>query len=249
MTPLISFDELLRGIQTIYKSDPSRGEGLMEEYLAQKLKGFPPVERMAILEKLVLQFENVGPQTRANLSPLPEEFTRFFSLLLGHQISSQDLSSSVFWGKFASSLNTIFDTLNQIVGVIYANLLGQRNTVETIRQIIGSSWEEEGKPESLQGYLDQIREAFLVSHRAFQQAAVNQMRGVLAELEPGRLEAEGEGGLNFGPFLKAELFEAYKQKFKKVLGWFDSGRFREELLREFEKNCQELLKVKTGSPP
>jgi hypothetical protein len=249
MTHLIPFDELLRGIQTIYKSDPSRAEGLMEKYLEQKLKGFLPAERMTILEELALRFENVGPQTRANLSPLPEEFTRFFSLLLGHQISSQDLSSSLFWEKFASSLNTIFDTLNQIVGVIHANLLGQRTALETIRQIIGSSWEKEGKPESLQGYLDQIREAFLVSHRAFQQAALNQMRAVLAELEPERLEAEGEGGLKFGPFLKAELFEAYKQRFKKVLSWFDSGRFREELLREFEKNCQKFLKEKTGGPP
>jgi hypothetical protein len=249
MNHLISHDELVGGVQTIYRSDPSRGEGLVEKYLEEKLKGFPPAERMAILEKLALQFENVGPQARANLGPLPEECTRLFSLLLGHPISSQDLSSSVFWGKFAASLNTIFDTLNQIVGVIHGNLMGQRNELETIRQVIGSSWEEKGQPESLQGYLDQIREAFLVFHRAFQQAAANQMRGVLAELEPGRLEAKGEGGLSFGPFLKAELYEAYKQRFQKVFGWFDSGRFREELLREFEKNCQELLKVKTGRLP
>lgn len=248
MTHSISHDELVRGIQTIYRSDPSRGEGLVEKFLEEKLKEFPPAERITILEKLALQFEKVSRQARANLGPLPEECTRLFSLLLGHPISSQDLSSSVFWEKFASSLNTIFDTLNQIVGVIRDNLMGQRNEAETIRQIIGSSWGEKGQPESLQGYLDQIREAFLVSHRAFQQAAANQIRGVLAELEPRRIEAEREGGLSFGPFLKAELYEAYKQRFQKVLGWFDSGRFREELLREFEKNCQELLKVKTGRP-
>jgi len=146
-------------------------------------------------------------------------------------------------------LNTIFDTLNQIIGVIHVNLLGRKVELETIRQVIGSSLEKEGKPESLQGYLDQIREAFLVAHLAFQQVALNKMKGVLSELEPERLEAEEQGGLKFGPFLKADHFDSYKEKFRRVKGWVDSGRFGEELLREFEKNCQKSYKVKTGGSP
>ncbi len=249
MTHRIPLDELSKEVKAIYTSDPSRSELLMEKYLEEKLKGFPPADKIATLEKLAHQFGNEDSPIQANLIAPPEEFSSLFSLLLGHRISSTDLCSAEFWQKFASSLNTVFDTLNQIIGVIHATLLGRKAELETIRQIIGSSLEKEGKPESLLGYLDQIREAFLVSHRAFQQAALDRMKAVLSELDPKRLEAEGKGGLKFGPFLKAELFDSYKEKFKKIGSWMDSDRFREELLREFEKNCQKLYKVKTGGFP
>ncbi len=244
MIPPIPMDELAREIKAIYESDPSRSELLMENYLQEKLKKFPPAEKIAVIEKLAYQFENKGSRVSETLNAPPEEFSSLFSFLLGHQISSMDLSSAEFWQRVASSLNTIFDTLNQIIGVIHVNLLGRRVELETIRQVIGSSLEKEGKPESLQDYLDQIREAFLVAHTAFQHVALNRMRMVLSELDPERLESEGKGGIRFGPFLKADLFDSYKEKFMKIKTWMDSDRFREELLREFEKNCQNSYKSK-----
>lgn len=57
------------------------------------------------------------------------------------------------------------------------------------------------------------------------------------------LEAERGGGLRFGPLRKAELYEIYKEKFSQFKGWFESGSFMEELLREFEKTCQRLYNV------
>ena len=40
---------------------------------------------------------------------------------------------------------------------------------------------------------------------------------------------------------KAESFELYAQKFEAFKDYFESGRFMEELLREFENNCQKLF--------
>ena len=68
---------------------------------------------------------------------------------------------------------------------------------------------------------------------------------VLNELAPDHISAISGGSLNFGPFRKAGLYEVYKEKFQTCRGWFDSGRFSEELLREFEKTCQTLYKRKT----
>ncbi len=245
----ILMDELAREIKTLCESDPSRYELRVENYLRERLKEFPPAEKLTILEQLAQRFGNGGSVLPQAWGTLPEEFLGLFSLLLGRRISSTDLASAEFWQRVASSLNTIFDTLNQIIGVIQANLLGKRAELQTIRQVIGSSLEKEGTQESLQDYLDQIREAFLVAHRSFQQVALTRMRMVLSELDPERLEAEGQGGIKFGPFFKADLFESYREKYKKIKTWMDSDRFREELLREFEKNCQKSYKAKTGGSP
>jgi hypothetical protein len=249
MTQPISMDELAREINTLCESDPSRYELLLENYLRERLKEFTPSEKLTILEELAHRFGNGGSGSPRTLGTLPEEFLGLFSFLLGRRISSMDLSSAEFWQRVASSLNTIFDTLNQIIGVIQVNLLGRKVELQTIRQVIGSSLEKEGNLQSLQDYLDQIREAFLVAHRAFQQVALNRMTMVLSELDPERLEAEGQGGIRFGPFLRADLFDSYREKFKKIKTWMDSDRFREELLREFEKSCQKSYKGKTGGFP
>ncbi len=245
----IPAEELSREITSLYRVNPARAEVLVERYLEERLGRLPAEEKIAFLEEFSQRF--TGTQTSP---PMPggspsEEFHRLFSLLLGHRVSSLDFSLPEFREKFAASLNTVFDTLNQIIAVIQATLLGRKVELETIRQIIGSSLEKEGRAESLQSYLDQIREAFLVAHRAFQQTALARMRAVLGELDPERLEGEGEGGLKFGPFLKADLFDQYKEKFQKCMSWIDSDRFREDLLREFEKTCQKLYRAKKGGSP
>jgi hypothetical protein len=163
--------------------------------------------------------------------------------LLGERVSAKDLESEVLPEKMLSALNTVFDTLNRVVGVIHTTLLGRKAEFETIRKIIGADLRE-GEADSLQGYLNQIQEAFLMAHQAFQQAARTKVGEILSELDPDRIATLRERGLRFGPLRKAELFEIYREKFRACKDSFDSGRLMNDLLKEFERICQKAHKRK-----
>ncbi len=241
-----SIETMANEIRIIYNSDISKAEKLIETYLEQRLKEYLFSERLDFLEKLTHQFKSYSPKTETTFNLEPKEFSRLFSLLLGKRISIVDLSSTEITQKLANSLNTIFDTINQIISVMNNKLLGKEAELdETIRGIIGSNLEKEGASDSLQSYLNQIQEAFLVAHQAFQQAAQIKVREILDELDPNRISTSSERGLKFGPFRKAELFEIYKEKFQVCKAWFETGRFTNELLREFEKICQKSYKMGT----
>jgi hypothetical protein len=169
-------------------------------------------------------------------------FARLVSLILGRKMTIADLSPGELSEKLAQAMNTVFDTLNDIVEMIQINLLGQKAEQETIRQIIGSHIGSGSVDNSLQNYLDQIREAFLVAHKAFRTAAIAVSQDLLSELDPEKIAAASEGRLKFGPLRKAELFDLYKEKFGICKGWLESGRVLEGFLREFEKASQKLYK-------
>ena len=241
MVSPISIETLANEIRTIYRTDPLGAETLIEANIQQSLQNFSPTEKVRLLEELTHQFESLRPKVLPEIDLESKEFLRLFSLLFGERISTPDLCSTELLEKLAHSLNTIFNTLNQIIGVIQTTLLGKTTEFdETIRHIIGSDLEGSAEATSLQSYLDQIQEAFWVAHQAFKKAARTKVDEVLEELNPDRIEASTSGGLRFGPFRKAECFEIYKEKFRTCKGWFESGRFTEELLREFEKTCQNL---------
>lgn len=242
----VPLEELANEIRAINRSYPSHSEASIEKYLGQRLQGVSPTERMIVLEKLARQFKGFSPEIKLNLGLEPEAFSKLFSLLLGKKISPSDLSSEELLEKLAHSLNTVFDTLNQIISVINTTLLGKKDELETIRQIIGSDLKEEGEKTSLQSYLNQIQEAFLVAHKAFQQAAQTKLGQILSVLDPDNIAAAKEGGLKFGLFRKAELFDIYQEKFQGCKDWFESGRLMGELLREFENVGQKLYKKETG---
>jgi hypothetical protein len=246
MTEPISIQNFVEDIRAIYKTDPSRAEVLIEAYLAQRLRETFSTERLACLEKVAEQFQKKDTASKEGpyASIEREGVIRLFSLLLGKKISVKDISTGELLEKMASSLETVFNSLNQIVGLIHTTLLGEKAEFETIRHIIDSQLEGEEEAESLQNYLDQIQKAFLIAHRGFQEAAQTKVGQILLELGPDQIEAAaGGGGLKFGPLRRAELFEVYKGKFNVFKGWFESGRFTEELLREFEKNCQRIYKI------
>jgi hypothetical protein len=189
------------------------------------------------------------PAGQSEQPPKPPEdalhdpgFAQLVSLILGKKMAVTDLSPSELSEKLAHAMNTLFDTLNQIVEMIQVNLLGRKTEQETIRQIIGSQIGFGSADNSLQNYLDQIREAFLVAHKAFRIAALAVARDLLMELDPAKIAASSEGKLKFGPLRKAELFEIYKEKFETCNGWLESGRVMEGFLREFEKACQKIYK-------
>jgi len=296
MISSISFPELANDIRNIYRSDPSRAELLIQQYLKELFKEHSSAEKQALLEQLIMDLESTAENlesTAENLqspapaspaenlesparnmesfgenlesparnmeSPYPQidstpestpesvKFSRLFSQLVGIPVGKEDLSSTELLVKLTPSLATIFNTLNEIVGVINTTLLGRKIELETIRRIIGSTLEEEELDcsTSLKNYLDQIKKAFFVAHQAFQQAAKTKISEMLSELNPDHLETASGGGrithgFKFGPLRKADLFESYKEKYQACQRWFESGRMIEELLREFEKVCQKI---------
>ncbi len=228
-------------IRAIYRSDSSRAGQLIERLLEQRLKGLSPVERLAAVDRLAGRFG--ATRGAGTLSLEQEEVSRMLSLLLGRDIPVENLPAGELPEKLSVALNTVFDTLNRIIGVINSTLLGEKVELATIRHIIGSGLEREGTPEHLQAYLDRIRDAFMVAHRAFQEAARITVGRILDELDPdGISAAAGGGGLKFGPLRKAGSFEVYREKFQACRGWFESERFTEDILREFEKICRKLYK-------
>ena len=64
----------------------------------------------------------------------------------------------------------------------------------------------------------------------------------MSEIDPEQISADTGTGLKIGPLRKAELFETITEKHHVVRKWLESGRCTEELLREFEKNCQKFSK-------
>ena len=248
MTKAIPLAEVVEEVRSIYRADPSRAETLIEGHLQERLKDSEPTERKEFLARLTEAFAGEAPASGAAQALDPEVLSRLFSLFLGERIGTLDLSSAELLDRLARSLNTVFEHLNEIVSVIHSTLLGRRSELETIRQIIGTNLQGEGGGSSLEGYLGQIREAFLTSHLAFQQTARVIVEKILRELDPEHLGDEESGGLRFGPLRKAGLFDAYEEKFQKIRQWFGSGRFTEEILREFEKTCQNQYAAKGGSP-
>jgi hypothetical protein len=240
MNSPVPLHKLTREIRALSQSGLADREDSIEQYLEQELRDIPFAERLLILEELAGIFNHAGP----SLSLAPSESGRLLSLMLGNGFPGSDHSSAEISGKFADSLNTVFDTLNQLISVIHSSLLGRKPELETIRHVIGTQIEGDGEDTSLKTYLDQIQQAFLTAHTAFQQAARSIVEEMLSALDPEALANATKPGLKFGPLRKAELFESYREKYLECRGWFDTGHFSEKLLREFEKICQKTYKAK-----
>ena len=244
----LSSERLSDKIRAIYSADNAKAETMIGAYIEEKLKGYSHLDRLAVVEELMHKFEATGHETGSHGSRTGQKgISELLSLVVGKDIPLENLSDKELMEKLSLSLNTIFDSLNQIIRVINTTLLGERVELETIRQIIGTGFEDKETHDTLQDYLDQIQEAFLVAHKAFQEAAGARTSRILEELDPDRISGETGKGLRFGPLRKAGSFDLYTEKFRAVRKWHESGRSTEELLREFEKICQKLYKRKARS--
>lgn len=241
MDAQLQLDQLAKQIREIHASDRLHAEDRIEVFLESSLAGVSSDEKMRIVEELASRFEANRVHSAEDVIVDQEILTRVFSFLLGKKVSQADLSSAELLQRLADSLNTIFDMLNQLVSVINTTFLGQHEGIETIRQMIGFHLEGENQLRSLESYLGQINKAFLTAQQAFKIAAEKKVREILVELDPERIAASAGGGFKLGRLRKADRFELHVEKFKAFENWFNSGRFMEELLREFENNCQRLF--------
>ena len=235
---------LAEGLRAAYRSDPAGAAAQIERVLDEKLAGVSPEERIAAVREIRGRCgssrPSPGPGPAGNVA---QGWTRLASLLLGDRVDVATLPPEELSEKLAGSLNTVFDSLNAIVGGINTTLLGKQEELETIRFIIGSDLGGRKASGSLQEYLDRIQEAFAVAHRAFQEAAEKKTGELLDELSPENISSRAEGGLKFGPMRKAELWDIYEERFRAVKKALESGRLRESLLREFERSCQKMYKT------
>lgn len=245
MNQPINLEKLAEEIRTLYRSDPERAQELIEKFLQERLRNLSPPDRVAHLDRLKDRFEpTVSHALRDDLeTPLIQEF---ISLILGKKVTPEELESRELLDRLIRSLNTVFDSLNEIIRVIQSTLSGKSTELETIRWVIGSHLEGGRETLPLETYLNQIKEAFLVAHKAFTEAACVKFQQVLEELDPEAIAAAPGGGLKIGPLRRAELFDMYQARFKRVKGWFSSGRFSEELVREFERICEKAFTDKGG---
>ncbi|MBW1856778.1 MAG: hypothetical protein JRI42_00650 [Deltaproteobacteria bacterium] len=228
-------------IRQIYGQDTLHAESRIEELLESSFDGIVSNEKIALLDELISKFKPTDPCTAEEVNVDQEILSRIFSLLLGKKVTQADLSSAELLQRLADSLNTMFDMMNQLVGVINKTFLGQHEGIETIRQVIGFHLEGQNQSQSLENYLGQISKAFLTTQQAFKVAAEKKVKEIMIELDPERIAASQSSGFKLGRLRKAESFELYATKFKAFKDWIDSGRFTEELLREFENNCQKLF--------
>jgi hypothetical protein len=237
MADAVSYDKLAHEIRQIYGSNPVQAESDIETFLAERLAALSDNGKKSFLTSLASCFESQPPDTTSEAGTEEAVFNGIFSLLLGREVSNENLSSPEIMERLSESLNTLFAALNRLVQNINTTLLGGNPGEQTIRHVIGSRLEGQEPQVSLEEYLGRIDKAFFISHQAFKQAAHTLVLKMLREMDPGKIAAEAGQGLKFGPLKKAEYFGIYETKFSTLKKWFESGRFMEDLLREFENNC------------
>jgi hypothetical protein len=233
----LDVNQMADTIRGIYSDDPQRGRAAIENYLRKNLDHWPEEHRVTALEAILTEFE------KSNDAMVPQEeeiLSRLFSMILGGQVSRAELSSAELLDRLAESLNTVFDSLNELILTIGATLEGDDCTDETIRRFIGGHLHDENQSASLGSYLGKIRHAFLASHQAFQKAAQKIVGDILDELDPESIGERQTGRIKFGPFRKAESYDTYRHKYALCRQWFESDRFSRDILKEFENNCRKI---------
>ncbi|MFZ0449533.1 MAG: hypothetical protein WAL98_09830 [Desulfatiglandaceae bacterium] len=241
-----SLEIMIDDVTKICEAGGSSAESLAEKYLEKELEALPGDEKIAVLDRLISHIKEKSRPAKLGVDLDTTLVSKLFSMLLGERIGEMDIASEEVIERLATSLNTVFDSLNELIAGINANLLGRVSGTETIRFVIGSQLEQGDESKSLESYVAQIKEAFAISHQAFQDAAMTKMREILGELDPKKIEESAEGGLKFGPLRKAELYDIYQDKHRTLKNWLETGLLIEALLREFERICQRLYQEKGG---
>lgn len=236
MTDTPQAPELAAEIRRLYQADPSAAPQAIEALLRKRLADRPASEARRAVHEVVTHFAPQEAVPRENHDN--EVFTRVVGLLLGRKVMPEELSSEEMLQRLAQSLNTIFNALNQLIRVINVTLSSGGEGELTIRQFIGEHLEGEDQTQSLEAYLGRINDAFLASQEAFKKAVTAKVGQIMQAIDPEKVAAERSGGLKIGPLRKAEDFDILKERIDRIKRWYDTGRFMEDFLREFEKHCQ-----------
>ena len=234
MTNQTDIVQLADEIRSVYASDGDEVEKRIEHLLKVRLKNHPHSEELRILKKLISEFGDTPHSCIEDLILESGIMSQICSLLLGKDISRTNLSSTDLLHRLTEGLNTIFDSLDQLIKVINQTLFGEGLGKQGTRTIIGYN------PESLEGHLGQINKAFSMAIMAFEKTVKIKVEQILQAIDPDQISSERNGWLKIPSFQKAEHYEVFKEKYIEIKKWFESDKFMEDFRREFEKNCQIL---------
>lgn len=238
MIPDKVLNDLSNDIYSLFEADPQNAHQRIEGMLTSRFATYSAEESRNGIQKIIQRFRL--PETKTSAVD-NEVMTRVFALLLGRRVTPDDLSSTELLERLVESLNTIFDSLNQLIGVINISFCSDGyGKDKTIRQFIGFHLEGQDQIQSLEDYLGKISQAFLTTHEAFKKAAHQLIEQLLFDLDLQQVAKDRGPGLKLGPLQKAEDYKIIKEKIDRIRKWFHSGRCMEDFLRKFEKNCQSL---------
>lgn len=236
----ISLEQLTEEIKETYLADGDNVAERVEQRLREKLVDCSDAERHAFLDRLIGVFRHGSAADALDSAMSTNEFDNMLTMLLGREILEQKLPPEEMIKQLAVAVNTVFDSVNTLIGGINATLMGSAGGEETIRVVIRSSLDANEGLGALKKFLDQTGEFFAIALQAYKEAAQVKIGEILDELNPERLEEECGGKMKFGPLHKAHLYDCYLEKYKTLQNWQRSGLLLEAFLREFEKNCQNL---------
>ena len=241
-TSEISLDQLTAELRDTYLADEANAVTNLEARLGETFIDCSAAERSDFLKKLIAVFNQspVGDSVVSEASS--DEYSKLLTMLLGKEILTKKLPPEEMIQQVAAAVNTVFDSVNTLVGGMNSTLIGSGSSEseETVRMVIRSSMDADEGIGALKKFLDQTGEFFAIALKAYKEAARVKIDEILDELNPERLEAEFEGKVKFGPLYKAQLYECYLGKYKTLQNWQRSGLLLEAFMKEFEKNCQIL---------
>lgn len=241
MVEPVQYENMEASILTLFKAHGENPDLSIIDYLEKRLESLDSAARIGVLDRLIDRFDfpESGDEKKAVLAIDDHVLARVIKLLLGRDISQTDMSTEEILESLAGSINTVFESLNQLISVINTTLVGKQDSDATIRQVIGYHLEGSSQTKTLEGYIGQIGKAFFASQEASKKAAHAKVMQILEELSPKAIEKEADVS-RLSPMRKARYYEVYELKFRKFEKWLESGRFMESFLREFEKNCQKI---------
>lgn len=238
----VGLSTIAEEISALYKTDPEHAETLIETHLTSRLGDMAAHERLRFLDRLGEIFK--GRESERELRPKEdaqqETLQQLMRFVLGKSYNPEELYSQEAIDQLGASLQTLFETLNDLIQTIELTLMGQSDQSKTIRAVIASKVRHDDGDRSLREHLNQIKAGFLIAHTSFQQSSRETVKKILAALAPDKLRDEASTAMKFGPFKKAELFELFEQRYESIRKWSDSDRFIRDLTRDFEKNCRNL---------
>lgn len=237
MNRQLNISSLANTIRNIYEQDPQNASSAIESYLAHELQFNSITEKQSVIEQLRSHLGNDTSKPIPSNFPTDDQFLHFCSILLGNRIETTDLQIEDLQQRLTKSLTAIFENLNQLIRTINLTLLEDGQTEETIRFLIGEQLDGSIDTTPLEEHLNQIRTAFVTSHRAFKKAMHVTVENILKELDPDTIKNKDSGGLGFNPLRKVDSFNRYAKTYKDCSQWFESGRCMEEFLRTFEQQC------------